>query len=60
MRECTEHEITIEKLLNTEYDDEEKERLLKYYKDVPVWNITVWHDVITRMSERGILPKKQT
>lgn len=23
---------------------EEKERLLKYYKDVPVWNLTVWTD----------------
>ena len=85
MRECSEHEITIEKLLNvvhsytdpiriqviigdawltceeargtrrlhdfyltkahTKYDDEEKDRLLKYYKDVPVWNLTAWHDV---------------
>lgn len=25
--------------------DMEKARLLKYYKDVPVWNIVVWHDV---------------
>ena len=25
-------------------DKEEQERLLKYYKDVPVWNLTVWHD----------------
>ena len=25
-------------------DKEERERLLKYYKDVPVWNLTVWHD----------------
>lgn len=23
---------------------EEQERLLKYYKDVPVWNLTVWTD----------------
>lgn len=25
-------------------DTAEKERLLKYYKDVPVWNLTVWQD----------------
>ena len=25
-------------------DKEEQQRLLKYYKDVPVWNLTVWHD----------------
>lgn len=25
-------------------DKEEQERLLKYYKDVPVWNLTVWTD----------------
>ena len=23
-------------------DEEEQARLLKYYKDVPVWNLTVW------------------
>lgn len=23
---------------------EETERMLKYYKDVPVWNLSVWHD----------------
>jgi hypothetical protein len=88
MRECSEYEITIEKLLNVVhsytdpirirvvigdawltceeargtrrlYDfyltkafrrytvdgDIEAERLLKYYKDVPVWNLTAWHDV---------------
>ena len=94
MRECSEYEITIEKLLNvvhsytnpiriqvvigdawltceeargtrrlhnfcltkayTKYDDEEKERLLKYYKDVPVWNITAWHDVDCREIRYGI------
>ena len=36
------------------YDDEEKERLLKYYKDVPVWNITAWHDVDCREISYGI------
>lgn len=25
-------------------DREEVERLMKYYKDVPVWNLTVWVD----------------
>ena len=25
-------------------DREEEKRLLKYYKDVPVWNLTVWMD----------------
>lgn len=25
-------------------DGKEQERLLKYYKDVPVWNLTVWQD----------------
>lgn len=25
-------------------DTEEVERLMKYYKDVPVWNLTVWVD----------------
>lgn len=25
-------------------DTEEQGRLLKYYKDVPVWNLTVWTD----------------
>jgi hypothetical protein len=25
-------------------NETETERLLKYYKDVPVWNLTVWHD----------------
>ena len=25
-------------------DTEEAERLMKYYKDVPVWNLTVWVD----------------
>lgn len=81
MRECSECEITIEKLMNIvhNYTDpiricvvmgdawltcdeakrmrdfvlterysyrnkEEEERLLKYYKDVPVWNLTVWID----------------
>ena len=76
MRECTEHEITIEKLMNIVHnytdpirievimadawmtceeakhmrdfvlterysyrDREEQERLLKYYKDVPVWKM---------------------
>ena len=33
---------------------EEKERLLKYYKDVPVWNITAWHDVDCREIRYGI------
>lgn len=81
MRECDEHEITIERLMNIVHnytdpiriyvvmgdawltcdeahrmrdflltkcysyrDKAEEERLLKYYKDVPVWNLTVWHD----------------
>lgn len=39
---------------HTEYDDEEKERLIKYYKDVPVWNITAWHDVDCREIRYGI------
>lgn len=25
-------------------NETETERLLKYYKDVPVWNLSVWHD----------------
>lgn len=25
-------------------DKKEKERLIKYYKDCPVWNLTVWSD----------------
>jgi len=81
MRECSEYEITIEKLMRVVHnytdpirimvvigdaygtceeanhmrdflltecysyrDKEEQERLLKYYKDVPVWNLTVWTD----------------
>lgn len=81
MRECNEHEITIERLLNIVHnytdpiriqvimsdawltceeaknmhdflltkkycyrDTAETERLLKYYKDVPVWNLHVWMD----------------
>ena len=79
MRECSEYEITIEKLIKivhnytdpiriavvmgdawltcaeakhmrdfvltehlTPYDKEENERLMKYYKDVPVCNLTAW------------------
>jgi hypothetical protein len=33
-------------------DKEEQERLMKYYKDVPVWNLTVWADGYYS-SERG-------
>lgn len=82
MRECNEHEITIERLMNVVHnytdpihievimgdawmtceeakrmhdftltrcylgcrDRDETVRLLKYYKDVPVWNLTVWTD----------------
>ena len=36
------------------YDKEETERLLKYYKDVPVWNLTAWHDVDCREIRYGI------
>jgi hypothetical protein len=39
---------------HTKYDAEEKERLLKYYKDVPVWNLTTWHDVDCREIRYGI------
>lgn len=39
---------------HTKYDVEEKERLLKYYKDVPVWNLTTWHDVDCREIRYGI------
>lgn len=28
----------------TRHNNEETERLLKYYKDVPVWNLVVWAD----------------
>lgn len=35
-------------------DDDETERLLKYYKDVPVWNLTAWHDVDCREIRYGI------
>ena len=91
MRECKDHEITIEKLLRvvhnytdpiriyvvvgderldcdearrmynfelthcySYHDKEETERLLKYYKDVPVWNLTAWHDVDCREIRYGI------
>ena len=36
------------------YSFSEQERLLKYYKDVPVWNITAWHDVDCREIRYGI------
>lgn len=38
----------------TDEGAKEKERLLKYYKDVPVWNITAWHDVDCREIRYGI------
>ena len=34
-------------------DQKEKERLLKYYRDVPVWNLTVWMDCAPFSSEYG-------
>ena len=39
---------------HTENGDEQIDRLLKYYKDVPVWNITAWHDVDCREIRYGI------
>lgn len=36
----------------TNDNNEERERLLKYYKDVPVWNLVVWTDG-TYSSKRG-------
>ena len=41
----------------TENGDEQIERLLKYYKDVPVWNMTAWHDVDCREIRYGIEAK---
>lgn len=38
----------------TDEGDAEKERLLKYYKDVPVWNLTAWHEVDCREIRYGI------
>lgn len=34
-------------------DQKEKERLLKYYRDVPVWNLTVWVDKYPFASVNG-------
>lgn len=34
-------------------DQKEKERLLKYYRDVPVWNLTVWVDKYPFATEHG-------
>ncbi|MBQ3286305.1 MAG: hypothetical protein IJH40_11820 [Ruminococcus sp.] len=36
------------------HDKAETERLLKYYKDVPVWNITAWHEVDCREIRYGV------
>lgn len=38
----------------TDKGKKEKERLLKYYKDVPVWNLVAWHDVDSREIRYGI------
>lgn len=37
------HDFTLTKCYRN-IDTAEQERLLKYYKDVPVWNLTVWMD----------------
>lgn len=34
-------------------DQKEKERLLKYYREVPVWNLTVWVDKYPFATEHG-------
>ena len=35
----------------TYHDKAETERLMKYYKDVPVWNLTVWVDGTERTNK---------
>lgn len=87
MRECDEHEITVEKLLKVIHNSterikiyvvaggvtsedrvrsfyltedfaesqEEIDRVLKYYGDVPVWNIHVEWDDKTCYSSKGIV-----
>lgn len=47
------HNFTLTKCY-TYQDKEETERLLKYYKDVPVWNLVAWHDVDCREIRYGI------
>ena len=87
MRECKEHEITVERLLNVVHrsterikirvvsdiqifedrvrldyittnfskDKEEIERVLKYYKDVPCWNIHIETDNEYSYENKGCL-----
>ena len=45
------HDFTLTKCCRNT-DTEEQERLLKYYEDVPVWNLTVWMDGY-QLSNRG-------
>ena len=37
-------DFTLTRCLRKYYDTAEVERLMKYYKDVPVWNLTTWID----------------